>query len=191
MPPAQLGAPYTEAPEPRTADVILYLDLDGVVHHEAVYWHPRRGVFMSPKHAQGRSLFEWVSILEEALAPYPDVALVLSSTWCIQPGYGKTLKRLPPTLRSRFIGGTYHRRAHGADPLTLAAFRSTPRGMQVLADAKRRKPRHWLALDDDVEGWPEEAQENLIACDGALGLSSPQVRDELRQKLDACHRARP
>lgn len=191
MTPAHLGAPYTAAPPPRTADVILYLDLDGAVHHEAVYWHPRRGVFMSPKHAPGRTLFEWVSILEEILLPYPEVALVLSSTWCIQPGYGKTLKRLPETLRSRFIGGTYHRRAHGADPLTQAAFRSTPRGLQVLADAKRRKPRHWLALDDDVEDWPDSARENLVACDGERGLSDPKVREELRRKLETAHAQLP
>lgn len=79
------------------------------------------------------------SLLEEALAPYPCVALVLSSTWCIRPGYAKTLQRLPEQLRARFIGGTYHKRVHGADPWNLASFRSTPRGIQILADVQRRK----------------------------------------------------
>ena len=156
---------------------------DGVVHHEAVLWHPRIGIYMSPHGTVGRTLFEWVPILEEELTPYPSVALVLSSTWCIRPGYAHTLKRLPESLRSRFIGGTYHKRIHGADPWNLASFRSTPCGMQILADVQRRKPRHWVALDDDIEDWPQSAIGNLIACEGTTGLSNPEVRHELRRKL--------
>ena len=125
------STPYLPASTPRSADVVLYLDLDGVVHHEAVLWHHRRGIYMSPHGAVGHTLFEWLPILEAELTPYPSVALVLSSTWCIRPGYAHTLKRLPESLRSRFIGGTYHKRIHGADPWNLASFRSTPRGMQI------------------------------------------------------------
>lgn len=177
------NAPYVPASTPRSADVILYLDLDGVVHHEKVLWHPRKGIHMSPYQASGHVLFEWLPILEEELAPYPSVALVLSSTWCIRPGYAKTLQRLPEPLRARFIGGTYHKRVHGTDPWTLASFRSSPRGVQILEDVQRRRPRHWIALDDDVEHWPEFAIGNLVACDGVTGLSEPKVRAELRRKL--------
>ena len=125
------STPYLPASTPRSADVVLYLDLDGVVHHEAVLWHPRIGIYMSPHGEVGRTLFEWVPILEEELAPYPSVALVLSSTWCIRPDYTHTLRRLPESLRARFIGGSCHKRVHGADPWNLASFRSTPRGMQM------------------------------------------------------------
>lgn len=176
-------APYIPASPPRSADFVLYLDLDGVVHHEAVLWHPHRGIYMSPYEAPSHALFEWLPILEEELAPYPSVALVLSSTWCIRPGYAKTLQRLPKELRARFIGGTYHKRVHGADPWTLASFRTTSRGMQILADVQRRRPRHWIALDDDIEDWPAFAIDNLVACEGTTGLSSPEVRRELRRKL--------
>ncbi|MFN9476512.1 HAD domain-containing protein [Acidovorax sp.] len=181
--------PYLPASSPRSADVVLYLDLDGVVHHEAVLWHPRRGIYMSPHQAAGHALFEWIHILEEALEPHPAVALVLSSTWCIRPGYRATLKRLSASLRSKFIGGTYHKRVHGVDPWNLSTFRAMPRGVQVLEDALRRKPRQWIALDDDVEDWPDSARHNLIACDGATGLSSPAVRHELREKLQRCQEA--
>ena len=111
--PTNQNSPYLPASTPRSADVVLYLDLDGVVHHEKVLWHPRKGIYMSPYEAAGHSLFEWIPILESVLEPYPAVALVLSSTWCIRPGYSATLKRLPVSLRARFIGGTYHRRVHG------------------------------------------------------------------------------
>ena len=165
-------------------EVVLYLDLDGVVQHEAVMWHARRGVYMSPDAGSDRTLFEWVPCLEEALAPFPPVALVLSSTWCTWPGYGKTLKRFPPELRDRFIGGTYHKRVHGADPWTKASFKAMSRGQQVYADVLRRKPKQWLALDDDIEDWPAWALDNLISCDGATGLSDLRVQAELRMKLE-------
>jgi hypothetical protein len=166
----------------RNSDFILYLDLDGVVQHESVLWHPRRGIYMDPC-ATGRRLFEWVPILEDALAPFPEVSLVLSSSWCIRPGYEKTLKRFPESIRSRFVGGTYHRRIHGADPGLLASFRETARGLQVWADVQRRKPLRWLALDDDVHDWPASTRDHLIACDGTSGLSCPTVQAELREKL--------
>lgn len=86
MAPTSAGilAPYLPASSPRSADVVLYLDLDGVVHHEAVLWHPRRGIYMSPHGALGHSLFEWISILEEELAPYPSVALVGSMPFRVE-----------------------------------------------------------------------------------------------------------
>ena len=183
------SSPYLPASPPRSADVVLYLDLDGVVHHEKVLWHPGKGIYISPYEAAGHTLFEWVPILEAALDPYPEVALVLSSTWCIRPGYSATLKRLPATLRSRFIGGTYHKRVHGVDPWNQSMFRSMPRGVQVQEDAQRRRPRQWLALDDDVQDWPDASRQNLIACEGRTGLSDPEVQRELVEKLQRCHAA--
>ena len=181
------NSPYLHASTPRSADVVLYLDLDGVVHHEKVLWHPRKGIYMSPSEAAGPSLFAWIPILESVLQPHPAVALVLSSTWCIRPGYSATLKRLPASLRARFIGGTYHRRVHGVDPWNLTMFRTTPRGVQVQEDAQRRKPQQWIALDDDLEDWPDSCRQNLVACEGTTGLSNPEVQHELREKLRSCH----
>lgn len=63
------ATPYIPASAPRSADVVLYLDLDGVVHHEAVLWHPRKGIYMSPYQATDHALFEWLPRLEEVLAP--------------------------------------------------------------------------------------------------------------------------
>lgn len=183
--PQGLNSPYVPASTPRSADVVLYLDLDGVVHHEQVLWHPRKGIYMSPHEAKGHFLFEWLPILESVLQPYPTIALVLSSTWCIRPGYSATLRRLPASLRARFIGGTYHKRVHGVDPWNLSMFRATPRGVQVQEDAHRRKPRQWIALDDDLEDWPQSCRQNLVACDGTMGLSNPEVQRELKEKCIA------
>lgn len=131
--------------------VVLYLDLDGVLHDEHAVRNRRRGIHMCPKRAPGRTLFEWLPILETILEPFPLVKLVLSSSWCVWPGYGKTLKRFPLAIRGRFAGGTFHKRIHKCDPWAFANFQSKSRGEQILQDVQRRKPAHWLALDDDYD----------------------------------------
>jgi len=162
--------------------LVLYLDLDGVVHHHAVY-QGRRGIHMSVTESPGRSLFEWADVLAELLRPFPSVHLVLSSSWCRRPGYARTIKRLPPELRARFIGGTFHRRLHGPDPGAEIEFASLPRGVQVINDVARRRPRDWLALDDDDRGWPAEHRGHLVLCNGELGISDPTTQQELTKRL--------
>ncbi|SCK11209.1 hypothetical protein VAR608DRAFT_0553 [Variovorax sp. HW608] len=178
-----LAAPYLPAGPLPSADIVLYVDFDGVLQHQAVMWHRKRGIYMSPIEAPGRLLFEWAHHLEAAISEFPAVSLVLSSSWCVKPGYGKALRHLPEPLRSRFIGGTFHRRHHGADEWILQSFRAAPRWKQILADVERRKPRVWLALDDDVADWPDHLRANLVACDGATGLSDPLVLADLKEKL--------
>ena len=103
------------------------------------------------------------------------------------PGVQRHVKRLPTSLRSRFIGGTYHKGVHGVDPWNQSMFRGTPRGVQIQQDAQRRKPRYWFALDDDLEDWPAAYRHHLIACDGTKGLSDPSVQCELEEQLQRCH----
>ncbi|MBK1684226.1 hypothetical protein CKO18_11715 [Rhodoferax fermentans] len=167
--------------------VVLYLDIDGVLHHEHAVWNSRCGVHMCPKRAPGRRLFEWLPILETILQPFPLVKLVLSSSWCVWPGYGKTLKRFPPALRGRFVGGTFHKRIHRVDPPAFTNFQGKSRAEQILMDVQRRRPAFWLALDDDADGWPVEAIDNFVKCDGSTGLSSLSVQAELKFKLERCY----
>lgn len=57
---------------------VCYCDYDGVVHDDAVYWSPNMGIHMR---TPGRTLFEWLPLLEELLAPHPEVKIVLSTSW--------------------------------------------------------------------------------------------------------------
>ncbi len=164
---------------------VVYLDFDGVTHHEAVYISHKRGIYIDQTIAPGAVLFEWAPILIDALQPYADVKIVLSTSWCRQPGFSRAKKRLPMELQSRVVGGTYHRSIHGADPWLRHQFAETPRASQILADVGRRKPKRWIALDDDVDDWPVEYLDHLVPCDGALGLSSAETQVCLRIKLAA------
>ena len=126
--------------------LILYLDFDGVLHHENVLWHPRLGAYLSAP--EGYTLFQHALLLEQLLEPYPEVRIVLSTSWVRRYGCSRTAKNLRPSLRARVIGATFHSR------MEKEPFLAAPRGMQVWSDVLRRKPRDWLALDDDYLHWP-------------------------------------
>ncbi len=175
----------------KPATNVLYLDYDGVLHHEAVYLSYKRGIYIDQQSAPGAVLFAWAPILVNALAPYPEVQIVLSTSWCRQPGFSRAKKRLPIELQWRVVGGTYHCRIHGGDPWQRQRFIETHRALQILSDVSRRRPADWLALDDDVDGWPVDHLDHLVPCDGALGLSSPKTEMYLRAKLAAMHAPKP
>ena len=156
-------------------ELVLYLDYDGVLHHEDVRWHPRRGVYLNAP--AGFTLFQHAPLLEALLEPYPDVRIVLSTSWVRALGYIRAVKRLPPGLQARVIGATYHSKMHER------AFAMLPRGVQVLDDVERRAPKDWLALDDDGSGWPNEHEQRLVLTDERLGLSVPGLPHTLSTKL--------
>ena len=132
---------------------VLYLDFDGCLHPEEVVRHPEKGIrLMRP----GHELFEHAPLLETLLEPYPDLAIVLSTTWVRHLGYRRAVSYLTPGLQRRVIGATYHRR------MDQGAFLGLSRGQQVLADVGRRRPSAWLALDDDHEDWPEHVRNRLV-----------------------------
>ncbi len=159
-----------------TGQLVLYLDFDGVLHHENCLWHPRRGAYLVAP--QRYRLFQHAELLEQLLTPYPDVQIVLSTSWVLRYGCSTTTKRLPPALQARVIGATFHSRHMRADD-----FRYMPRGQQVTEDALRRRPREWLALDDNEEGWPLEHVSRHVHTHMYDGISDLAVLAEFEQKL--------
>jgi hypothetical protein len=154
---------------------VLYLDYDGVLSHDNVLWHPRRGAYLQAP--PGHTLFQHAPLLEEVLAPYPDIRIVLSTSWVLRYGCAGAAKRLPTSLRGRVIGATYH------SQMWADQFRALPRWKQVWDDVLRRRPGSWLAVDNDVQDWPETLRRHLVATDDVHGISVPRVRKELRERL--------
>ena len=155
---------------------ILYLDYDGVLHPEPVYRHPKGGMFFGVEHA-GHYLFEYADVLVDALAPYPEVAIVLSTSWVRVLSYSQAKAYLPEALRSRVIGATFH------SAMNKFEFDAMSRGAQVLADATRRSATNWVALDDDDDGWGGAASPHLVLTERTSGLSEPQTFKVLLEKL--------
>jgi hypothetical protein len=161
-------------------DLLLYLDYDGVLHHEDVWWHARIGPYLRAPDAY--KLFQHLDLLETLLAPFPEVRIILSTSWVRRYGCSKAAKQLGPRLRHRVLGATFHSR------MNEDLFLNTPRGQQVWNDVQRRKPRGWLALDDDGEGWPTESSGHFIRTHETDGISDPQVLAILKERLEALSR---
>jgi len=154
---------------------LLYLDYDGVLHHEDVWRHPRYGVYFGPL-GEGHEFFEHAERLVSVLAPFPSVQVVLSTSWVRMLGYGRARNELPQELRARVVGATHH------STMPPDAFESMSRGEQVLGDVRRRHPSAWVALDDNGEG-PEAYRNHLVLTDPAKGLLGVGVIEELEGHL--------
>lgn len=162
--------------KPQTADKVLYLDFDGVLHHENVLTHPDRGIYIA---APGRTLFEWMPVLDDLLAPHPDVAIVLSTSWVLRRSFDFAKSRLSSSLQKRVIGATFDHRYIRKDEFSLLA-----RGQQIAEDVARRCPLAWFALDDEHLGWPAWCRDKLIRTDGAVGISEPDIQQAVRVMLN-------
>lgn len=156
---------------------ILFLDFDGVLHPDAVYLS-RQG----PRLNSEGTFFIWAPILANILDDFPIVSLVLSTSWVRHLGYKRALGYLPIELRERVIGATWHSSmAKGwADE---NQWDGKTRYNQICRYAARSQIQHWIALDDDVQGWAESSAQHLIACAPNLGLSSTQTQTELQRRL--------
>ena len=156
-------------------ELLLYLDYDGVLHHENVLWHRHLGAYLSAP--DEFKLFQHLPLLESLLAPYPQVRIILSTTWVRRYGCAKAAKQLGPRLRQRVLGATFHSR------MSEELFAELPRGKQVWQDVERRMPRNWLALDDDGDGWPPESAGKFIQTHKYLGINDPAVLATFKDAL--------
>ena len=179
---------------------ILYLDYDGVLHHEDVYFMPGRGAFY--KNALLGPLFAYLPILEGVLADLPDVRIVLSTSWVRYRTFKKARERLSSDLRERVIGATFHSEMIRSDTFyspyggngsrrISCSFDYLSRHQAIVSDVSRRGCQHWLAIDDDIDRWPESQYDRIVITQGHLGLSEAGKADELHRRLkDLCKLAK-
>ena len=62
-------------------------------------------------------------------------------------------------------------------------FAAAPRGMQVWGDVIKRKPKDWIALDDDFLHWPKWCLSKYVKTHEFEGIGHPDVRLEIETKL--------
>lgn len=152
---------------------VLYLDFDGVLHRQLTLTQSRRG--------DSVPLFEFAERLAGLLAPYPDLKIVLSTSWVVTHGFEASRRSLRhPDLYSRVVGATYN-------PLTmsLARFGERPRWRQIIDDVKRRRPERWIAVDDDVsKRLPIRYNDVFVEVPSRCGLGCAAAVDRLEMALE-------
>ena len=157
---------------------VIFLDFDGVLHPGEVWYE--HGMRQPRLRSPGHQLFESVPVLEAAIAPYPALRLVLSTSWVQTFGFERTREFLPEALRSRVIGATYD-----LDSPDAWRFSRMRRYDTIAADVVRRKPHRWLAVDDDALGWPATELAALALTPVDLGLACPAAQAQLHSRLAA------
>ncbi|MFZ2327391.1 MAG: HAD domain-containing protein [Rhodoferax sp.] len=90
---------------------MLYLDFDGVLHHEDICLNTKRGLYFGSnaqthgaRHDHTHRLFEHALLLAKLLEPHPNVQIVLSTSWVRWRGYEHVRDRLPAELARRCVG---------------------------------------------------------------------------------------
>lgn len=154
---------------------VLYLDFDGVLHPYPV------DELEIPKD----TLFQFVPLLESLLEPFPQVKIVLSTTWAKNKTGPGALLYLPPGLQQRVVGATWDQETRSYRVLEAERGRQLSRYEQIAADVAWRKPSAWFALEDDIKAWPGEQYHHLGWCWRTIGLKEPRVQEALQAWLDA------
>lgn len=153
-------------PEPDTPT--MFLDYDGVLHRLG---EPAIDENFRPIHSPG--LFCWAPLLQKALAPYPEIRIVIASDWRRIFDDATLVALLGDAFEFRVIG-------------SVESF-CRSRAEEISMEAVRRGLRRWLAIDDHPSVWAarEAGDTRFIACHPDHGLSEMRVQRELRQKLEA------
>lgn len=151
--------------------MILFLDYDGVLHPD-------------PLHDRQR-LFEHKDRLAETLAEFPEVSIVLSTSWRTSHAREQLLAPLGD-LQARVVGVTPLFSSFSA-PAALVPYRREAECLRWLQE-QRLSDAPWVALDDRPS-WFRPYCDNLIACDARSGFDATAAAHLRSALLRARHRS--
>ena len=144
--------------------MILFLDFDGVLH----------------PNNQPDLLFVWVPRLAMWLDAWPEVDVVIASSWRVAYSQNEMLEMLGPVIASRVVGCTPWVRQERDDnvyPAAKTTVLTHERQVEVEAwMASSWDPeRAWVALDDMPYLFEADCG-RLVACAGRQGLSRENIQ---------------
>lgn len=143
---------------------VIFLEVDGVLHPASAAI--RFSLAGSVKtNAQELWLFRWAWILEDLLAPYPDVGLIIHSGWRLFLPENELQGLLGPVAR-RYLG-------------------STPRGARwdsISSVLAASDIDDYLILDVFTNEYPV-GLDRLVVCDPVAGLKELRVQAMLKDWL--------
>jgi len=139
--------------------MILFLDFDGVLHTDPCFDEAR--------------LFACAPDLAQALEPFPEVRIVLSTSWRSQRTLAEMVQPLPDGLRRRVVDATPL--VTSAD--TPAALRPYRRHAECTTwlRCQGHELTPWVALDDRPSLFAPHC-EHLILCDSNVGFVDATAR---------------
>lgn len=158
----------------------LFVDFDGTLHVGNAYIDDRGDITLDT----GRSLLEFAPLLVELLAPYPDVEIVLTTSWARRLPVERVIAYLPPELQQRVVATT-----KDITPRRSYVLEGTERTDVITSYAYGKRLKHWLALDDAVFGAERFGREpgglvdHFLLLDSSTGISDVAVLSRIAKWL--------
>jgi transcriptional regulator with XRE-family HTH domain len=185
-------SPSRERPSPTSlildcATPTLFLDFDGTLHIGNAYIDEAGEISLDT----GRPLLEFASMLVKLLEPYPDVEIVLTTSWTRRMPEERVIEYLPPELRQRVVGTT-----RDIKPRRSYVLDGTERTYVISTYAYGKRLKHWLAIDDAVFGAERfgrelgELAEHFLLLDSTSGISDGNALSRIAKWLTEVHAAR-
>ncbi|WP_259344439.1 HAD domain-containing protein [Burkholderia pseudomallei] len=165
----------------------LFVDFDGTLHIGNAYIDKDEEITLDT----GRPLLEFAPLLVELLEPYPDVEIVLATSWVRRLPEERVIEYLPPELRRRVVGTT-----RDVKPRLSYVLDGTERTYVISSYAYGKRLKHWLAIDDAVFGAarfgrePGELADHFLLLDSSSGISDSKALRRIAKWLTDVHAAR-
>ncbi|MGF6572563.1 hypothetical protein SAMN05443245_4614 [Paraburkholderia fungorum] len=162
----------------------LFVDFDGTLHVGNAYIDDAEEITLDT----GRQLLEFAPLLSELLAPFPDVQIVLTTSWARRLPEDRVIGYLPLELRARVIGTT-----GSIKPRRSYVLDGTERTDVITSYAYGKRLKHWLALDDSVFGVerfgrePGELVDNFLLLKSSVGISDGAILTRIAKWLADVH----
>ncbi len=158
----------------------LFVDFDGTLHVGHAYIDEHEQITLDT----GRPLLEFTPQLVELLEAYPDVEIVLTTSWARRLPEERVIDYLPAELRRRVVGTT-----SSVKPRLSYVLNGTERTHVICSYAYGKRLRHWLAIDDAVFGAerfgrePGELTDHFLLLDPARGISDENALRRISEWL--------
>lgn len=153
--------------------ILLFLDFDGVLHP----YFPRRDI---PQRAN--EYFSFLPRLEAVLRDYPEVNVVIASTWRKYHTLEELRAFFSQDLRTRVVGVT------PVEPPGGSEAGERQREVETYLQEQKLIGVPWVALDDFWDNYLPDAP--LVRCDDEFhDKEDAELRallDQLRTRGDAC-----
>ncbi|MGN8064534.1 HAD domain-containing protein [Ralstonia sp. 22111] len=174
------------AQELRSTTPTLFVDFDGTLHVGHALLDTTTGEVTLDT---GRPLLEFAPLLVEMLKPYPEVEIVLTTSWLETLTLDQIISYLPEELARRVVGTTY-----GIKPRLGYVLDGSERTYVITSYAYGKSLKNWLAIDDSVRGAhqfgrePGELVDHFLLLDPARGINDADAQRRIRDWLASIHR---
>jgi HAD domain in Swiss Army Knife RNA repair proteins len=166
----------------------LFVDYDGTLHRGRGLLDEQGNISLDTNEPP----FEFAPLLSSMLEPYPNVEIVLTTSWLDRLPLEQVVSYLPPSLAKRVVGTT-----HGIKSRFSYLKDGTSRTYVIRSYVFGKRLSNWLALDDSVYGGRQHSTDfldlfkHLVLLDLERGIGDAVAQQRIEEWLAGVSRDDP